>query len=75
MRRGVRTLVPLSAAGVHFEMRIFAQTVDADEAAFPLPDTFQRLTLLRAAVAPQFPTGSNQRTHILGRSAVPEGFA
>ena len=42
----------LTTARVHFQMRIFPQTVDTDEPTFPQPRAFQCLAFFRPSVTP-----------------------
>jgi len=68
---GQEDRLPLSAtACVHFKVWILAKFFDADKPTFSETDTFQRFALFRAPIAPGFPAGPNQCSHIVIRHSV-----
>src|SRR6476646_3469927 len=73
-RTGRRCLL-LSTACVHLEMRILAQAIDADQAAFTQPRTLQRFPFFCAPVTARFPAGSNERKHLVSRNSFAEWLA
>ncbi len=60
--------MPASAAArVHFQVRIFTQPIDADEAALPQTDPLQSFAFFGAPIPPRAPPGSDRLPHLLRR--------